>query len=112
MVVTESEALKRWCPFARSPIQTRFGLSTGNRGIGSIDKEWLCLASGCMAWRHTPDAWETTDKPLGADEDWSNPAPPDGDGWVLYGKHIGYAKWRRPAERSGYGYCGLAGKPE
>ena len=61
MLVTESEALKRWCPFARIPVSCTtelygkadvlLGIATGNRSSGGVHKDCMCLASGCAAWR-------------------------------------------------------------
>ena len=56
--LTEEEARKRWCPFARAvaPVVDTHANTTGgttaNRGAdGAPDPDCRCLASGCMAWR-------------------------------------------------------------
>jgi hypothetical protein len=44
----ESEALKRWCPFARvSPN----GLVAINRDEVGAARDCYCIASQCLAWR-------------------------------------------------------------
>lgn len=54
-------ALTRWCPFATSQIPvvdkktvTAIGATAGNRipnTSGDPDRDCLCIASRCMAWR-------------------------------------------------------------
>ncbi len=57
--MTESEALKKWCPFARAHWSGGVESSyQGNRYFGedgkTSDPSTSCLASGCMVWR-----WDT-----------------------------------------------------
>jgi hypothetical protein len=47
--MTEDEARKLWCPFARDAIEAQ---GTYNRlDDGEAPNSCWCLASGCMAWR-------------------------------------------------------------
>jgi len=53
--MTEDEARKLWCPFARA-IDHHGDVRDGVAGInrdddGHPDEACRCLASGCMAWR-------------------------------------------------------------
>ncbi len=51
--MTEDEAKKKWCPFARSLQSDGDNLASANRGFDSIvDVGSMCIASECMAWRH------------------------------------------------------------
>jgi len=55
--LTEAEAKKRWCPFARAHWSGNSGQDTyqGNRFFAedgkTSDPATGCLGSGCMAWR-------------------------------------------------------------
>lgn len=124
-MLTEDEANKRWCPFAR--VQRDGG---GNRYPMDIDLASghafaRCIASECMAWRWLSPKAETArtdnrrvigkDGCVRADEP---PAPP-GEGWRPASEvqqKLGYVEgvfersWTRPDVSRG-GYCGLAGKP-
>ena len=58
--MTEDDARKRWCPFARTYHQEEnedvIAVVTVNRGRDGAPDAWcLCLASHCMAWR-----WDLT----------------------------------------------------
>lgn len=46
--MTEPEAKKKWCPFARSSLNGRVANRTPT---GQPDEGAMCLASECMAWR-------------------------------------------------------------
>jgi hypothetical protein len=56
-VLTEEEARKRWCPFARSfdtptELPEHIIASGTNRKRGGAPDQWcLCIASDCMVWR-------------------------------------------------------------
>ncbi len=59
--MTEDEAKKRWCPFARTysySLDGATGVTTAAASINRLglgpDRDCLCLASGCMAWRLDP----------------------------------------------------------
>jgi len=56
--MTEDEARKLWCPFARA-IDHHGDVTDGVAGVnrdddGHPDEACRCLASGCMAWRSDP----------------------------------------------------------
>lgn len=92
--MTEDEARKKWCPFARfiAPLDKNgviAAMTDGcNRIFASADNHELnpsaarCIASECMAWRNVFEKQEKKGAPVGVKEN------------VLVG-----------------GYCGLAGKP-
>lgn len=97
MLLSESEAKTRWCPFSRVIV---YDSATdrpvaGNRwqheASGAIINS-MCLGSGCMAWR-----WGLNWKPLG------NIDPSD-----LTQPAMGIMQRATPTK----GWCGLAGKPE
>ena len=58
MLLTEDEARKRWCPFAKAP-GTYEDHTTKEPGVASFNRNdggypfgpCYCLASRCMAWR-------------------------------------------------------------
>ena len=59
MILSEAEAKRRWCPFARAvaPVinanaETVGGVTANRRSGGDPDPDSMCLASGCMAWQH------------------------------------------------------------
>jgi hypothetical protein len=58
MLLTETEAMKRWCPFARGASRAPAGNSiASNRDhAGNVNASCLCITSNCMAWRWGPDA--------------------------------------------------------
>jgi len=47
--MTEDEARKLWCPFARDSLEN-YGSYNRQEG-GEALETCRCLASGCMAWR-------------------------------------------------------------
>lgn len=58
MIMTETEAKKKWCPLARvaTTVDTHSGPVQGPIAIGSANRfsegtHAFCIASGCMAWR-------------------------------------------------------------
>ena len=59
-MLTEKEARKKWCPFARvvSVVDrgTTVAAASVNREFASgiADKDCLCIASDCMAWATYP----------------------------------------------------------
>jgi hypothetical protein len=106
--MTEAEARKKWCPFARVPdsngiegvlaaTNRHAGEKTGRDGKPRVLRgNAMCIASECMAWR---TGYENTHEMYGA--------VPDGDGWEKDGSPVGRVQiWRRPTS-----FCGLAGKP-
>ena len=90
--MTEDDAKKKWCPFARVRDQHQFesgGLTyrqsvpvSINRGDDALAQEVCCIGSACMAWRDV----------LGVK------SYPDGSIDVQL-------------KPTSHGYCGLAGKP-
>lgn len=83
MLKTEDEARQRWCPMLKS----RSG-EADEKGHFAIDKNDLCIASECMAWR------------------WAYGRPePDNPAKVGPRRSSG-------AQGNPLGYCGLAGNPE
>ena len=71
MIVSEKEALKRWCPFARVLAMDEKTMYVGyNRCVVSgeetatkvaIESVWArCIGSECMAWRRSPTPVDLT----------------------------------------------------
>lgn len=103
MLLTEEEAKKKWCPFARAvvgevsnterPGLMRLSYQHGTPAINRVvtskpnDMETVsvipCIGSACMMWRAV--IWSLAESSLGEGED-------------------------SPQEKS-FGYCGLAGDP-
>jgi hypothetical protein len=54
-MVTEEEAKKRWCPFARVVRSSTGAMTSVNRDGPHPDPRALCIASECMAWRAVAD---------------------------------------------------------
>lgn len=107
MLMTEKEAITKWCPHARVPDDDP---NTGgnNRWIRK-DDECLCIGSACMAWRWGESAEENRFVQWG--DTFFNGAA--GDGWERDTSRTGCMAdaWKRtrPNRR---GYCGAFGKPE
>lgn len=87
--MTEGEAKKKWCPFARVPSAVNGTIVTPQSGeIVALNRTdtgapyVYCLGKDCMAWH------------------WKN-LP-----------HYPHGGMLEPAYEQGDGYCGLAGKPE
>lgn len=59
MIVTEEQARTMWCPHARAAnsIEPEAGNVSVNRVFekGAADRDCLCLANMCMAWRWVAD---------------------------------------------------------
>ena len=86
MILTEDDAKKKWCPFARSPKwEDANGPAINRKGSGEMDSGSRCIASACMAWR------------------WFDEESDDHPG-MTHARITGDLTLRR-------GYCGLAGKP-
>lgn len=52
--MTEVEALKKWCPYGRTPAEFGHDTFIQNRTeIGDPDAGSLCIGSRCMAWRQS-----------------------------------------------------------
>ena len=53
-MLTEQEAKKKWCPFAR-PMSAN-GQTIINRNVtGEISAKSMCIGSACMAWRDSAE---------------------------------------------------------
>lgn len=97
MMLTESEAKQRWCPFARvtnpwnRPGFNRYEDAGGHQ---SSTTEAACIGSACMAWR-----WAES---IGGEIVWTEVV----NNGTVYAKPTGL-KHEAPTQ----GYCGLAGKP-
>ena len=58
MDMMEDQARTKWCPYARTDRGRDVGNATVNRGHCPDSINWSntrCIASDCMAWRHTTD---------------------------------------------------------
>jgi hypothetical protein len=82
--MTEEEVLKKWCPFANQGSVSAFRIISP-QGAGS-GAHTLCIGSACMAWRWKYRQTNRDRTMMGV---WPQPDP-------IY-------------ERTGQGYCGLAG---
>jgi hypothetical protein len=102
-VITEEEARKKWCPFARVLVDRQSNdenITSANRlenlGVGGCDLDWdapRCIASECMAWRVA----KTENVPTGKD--------------VAVEYKPGRFKTAPEMTTIVHGYCGLAGAP-
>lgn len=50
MLIPESSALTKWCPFARAVDGGESPASTNRSKDGAPDRDCYCIASACMAW--------------------------------------------------------------
>ena len=91
MLLAEEQARTKWCPKALSAngVEPESGNVSVNRVFqkGGADRDCLCLASDCMAWR-----WE-----MGFDH-------------MPFGQV--FDAGTEPMQPTGKGYCGLAGRVE
>ena len=117
MLLTETEAKKKWCPHVRAAISHEDN-NACNAGVeGSrVPSYSCCVGSGCMMWRWAEDIprrrWVNTangndmtdpGSPPNVPESWEFcPADDEDSCWV---EPQGEATARRR------GYCGLAGRP-
>lgn len=92
-LMAEADALKKWCPHARSANADDVAPTSVNRAYrnGAPDCDCMCLASACMAWRWTRDD-------------------------LIETVGVGTSALAVIREGAGpysttHGYCGLAGKP-
>jgi len=53
--MTENEAKKKWCPYARASDLGHSPVSVNRRG-NFPDQDCYCIASSCMAWRWNGDS--------------------------------------------------------
>lgn len=107
MLLTETDAKRKWCPFAAS--------NTDNTS---------CIADSCAVWRWTPitnpsngaQRSRVADNPAAKTEQEAGPRPEDCRGREFCpSAEDDPAVWVEPemeAYKRRLGYCGLAGKPE
>ncbi len=104
--VTEEEARKRWCPFARStsepgnraPYGTPRDLPADPEYELAMAAEFPCIASRCMAWRSLGQRWLVTRR--GKETELSS--------WNPTGSTLtGYRGCK--VKPTILGYCGLSG---
>lgn len=108
--MTEDEAKKKWCPFARAPWLNGdgpYGVVAVNRQATGVrpknlgaPEEPKCLGSECMAWRWLLPPKETEENKRMKHSDIIDILPTDAD------KKAVAALPEIPT-----GYCGIAGKP-
>lgn len=117
MILTEDEAQKKWCPFARVPNDDE-GFAVNRKWSGEIDRGALCIGSACMAWRQVETHWRIGDIVARHTGQWP---PDDRSGWFCGDWTVD--EWRgfddKPPENSQWylrgpdkpprGYCGNAG---
>lgn len=91
--MTEEEARKKWCPFARTGAftdQDQMMAVTVNRDPrDEVMDGCRCIASECMAWRWHGYAGEE----------------------IALDRDHPFRKFPRDEHDQRYGYCGLAGRP-
>lgn len=56
-IYTEEEASKKWCPFVRHADDPAGTTNRPWKVDDSINKEWCCIGSRCMAWRWDRSQW-------------------------------------------------------
>ncbi len=99
--MTEVEAMRKWCPFARVRLSYEGAATSPNRAPGAfssnVHEGSRCIGTACMAWRSTGKH---------ACEQSSSLDMPEGDGW-----YPTQAGWERITRRDPNGFCGLAGAP-
>ena len=114
-MISEIEAKKLWCPFARQLVtldkgdfnSTPFAVASANRF--DADKNGrtrvsLCLGSGCMAW-----AWDSPEYIAAFDY---GRAPPENMGWEKVNRANGDGFYWRRYNTDRKGCCSLMKKPE
>jgi|GEM_PF-2445704 len=106
MLLTETDAERKWCPFAASnPDNTS------------------CIADSCAMWRWTQITnpsngarrFREADNPAAETEQEAGTKPEHCHGWEFCPCVEDPAGWVEPAaeaDKRRLGYCGLAGKPE
>lgn len=106
MLLTETDAGRKWCPFAASnPDNTS------------------CIADSCAMWNWAPITnpsngarrFREADNPAAETEQEAGTKPEHCHGWEFCPCGEEPAGWVEPAaeaDKRRLGYCGLAGKPE
>ncbi len=106
MLLTETDAEMKWCPFAASNPDNP-----------------SCIADSCAMWRWTPITnpsngarrFREADNPAAETEQEAGTKPEHCHGWEFCPCGEEPAGWVEPAaeaDKRRLGYCGLAGKPE
>ena len=110
--MTEEDAKKCWCPFARASYTDKngnahIGTPSGNNrsAKGEPMIACLCIASKCAAWHWSE--MRTHIVPTGYE---ANPSFIPPEGWIQ-DKTKGPDMVFTPPPEQRHGYCGLAGKP-
>jgi hypothetical protein len=109
--VTEEEAKKKWCPFAKPDLyKSRAGMS---RNVNSEPlKGTSCIGSACMAWRSTGRERGPIVERVKAEPGSSQPFGENGSYEVIEpGNPAKGGNWVRHEPGLEHGYCGLAGQP-
>ena len=113
MFLTEDEARKRWCPFARviegsfDPDLPTYAAAVNRNLHESQRPHARCIASGCMMWRSTGPQHDTLavaeipeQEAKASAKGWHKTPDRDADGNKI---------WTKPKPEQGW--CGLAGRP-
>lgn len=133
MKMTEKEAQRKWCPFARVLLPIN---QSGNR-IGTFHKsiaddrdrqhyeqqeaDCCCIGSRCMAWRWSHELLQRCHSPVDAKDIHAQEEPPRPQfvpvswKWVPNEDDAFESVWLEPLEEAqarALGFCGLANRPE
>jgi len=113
MLLTEADAKKKWCPYARADNRAFVKEEGDRKGAGAPPADCSCIASLCMAWRwgeveptqkKTNHEKRTASAPYG----WRHTDVPASWEWVPYDGQE-RAHWLEPeaeAKARRRGHCG------
>lgn len=110
MLVLEEKAVEHWCPHSRVPSLPGAGPVTANRDTDG-DPIGMCLGTSCMAWRKHFDRITN----IMADLETQRLEQLKASGWTIVASRQGmngFGLSHDLVRETGFGYCGLAGKPE